>query len=265
MRARKRFGQHFLTDEAVLQRITAALILKDDQRLLEVGPGRGALTEHLRGLPGRYLAVEIDRDLVPELQSRYPDIEFINADILKVPLEDLLHCDRGDDGWRVVGNLPYNISTPLLVRLFAHTDLIRDMHFMLQREVAERLTAVPGTKAWGRLSVVAQYHCDLQVLFGVEPASFTPPPKVHSAVVRLVPRPDKLILEDPQQLDVVLRQAFSGRRKRIANALKSLELPWDRLDIDQGARADQLSVSDFVALANEVANEVATQGATEGE
>ena len=263
MRARKRFGQHYLTDEAVLQRITAALNLKGDQQLLEVGPGRGALTEHLRGLPGRYVAVEIDRDLVPALESRYRDIEFINADILQVPLEEILV--RGDDRWRVVGNLPYNISTPLLGRMFAHTDLIRDMHFMLQREVAERLTAVPGTKAWGRLSVIAQYHCDLQVLFDVEPDSFTPPPRVHSAVVRLQPRRDKLVLEDPQQLDVVLRQAFSGRRKRIANALKLLELPWDRLEIDQGARADQLSVSEFVALANEVAIKEAIKEANKGE
>jgi 16S rRNA (adenine1518-N6/adenine1519-N6)-dimethyltransferase len=252
MRARKRFGQHFLNDDTVLQRIASALRLKPDERLLEIGPGRGALTEHLSGGPGRYVAVEIDRDLVPQLKARFADIEFINADVLKLPFEDLL----GERDWRVVGNLPYNISTPLLVRLFAHTELIRDMHFMLQREVAERLAAVPGTKAWGRLTVLTQYHCEVEILFEVAPESFTPAPKVFSAVVRLLPRRDKLPLNDAGCLDLVLRHAFSGRRKRIANALKSLELDWDRLQIDAGARADQLSVSEFVALANEVREEI---------
>ena len=252
MRARKRFGQHFLNDAAVLQQISAAVNLKPDQRLLEIGPGRGSLTAELRGQSGRYLAVEIDRDLVPKLEARFPDIELVNADILKVRLSELL----SEGGWRIVGNLPYNISTPLLVRLFAHTELVRDMHFMLQREVALRLAAVPGTKAWGRLTVLTQYHCEVQALFGVAPTSFTPPPKVFSELVRLLPRREKLALTDSRRLDLVLRHAFSGRRKRIANALKSLELAWDCLDIDAGARADQLSVSEFVLLANAVPEEI---------
>jgi 16S rRNA (adenine1518-N6/adenine1519-N6)-dimethyltransferase len=256
MRARKRFGQHFLHDEAVLEQISAALVLKADQRLLEIGPGRGALTARLQGQTARYVAVEIDRDLVPRLQAQYPAIEFINADVLKVDLAELLV----DHDWRVVGNLPYNISTPLLVRLFAHTELIRDMHFMLQREVAERLAAVPGTKAWGRLTVVAQYHCEVQPLFDVAPTSFTPPPKVFSAVVRLTPRREKLALDDFRQLDLVLRRAFSGRRKRIANALKSLELDWNALSVDPDVRADQLSVSNFVELANAVSDEAVSDG-----
>ncbi|MFP6835984.1 MAG: 16S rRNA (adenine(1518)-N(6)/adenine(1519)-N(6))-dimethyltransferase RsmA [Pseudomonadales bacterium] len=251
MRPRKRFGQHFLKDPAVLGRISSALDLKPDQRLLEIGPGRGALTAELHGQPGRYLAVEIDRDLVPALKARFADIDFVNDDILRIALDELL---SGGD-WRVVGNLPYNISTPLLVRLFAHTDSIRDMHFMLQREVAQRLAAVPGTKAWGRLTVVAQYHCEVQALFDVDPTSFTPAPKVFSCVVRLVPHREKLPLNDLRRLDLVLRCAFSGRRKLITNALKSLDLPWDCLDVDSGARADQLSVSDFVALANAVPEE----------
>jgi 16S rRNA (adenine1518-N6/adenine1519-N6)-dimethyltransferase len=251
MRARKRFGQHFLHDAGVLQRIAAALNLQPDQRLLEIGPGRGALTAELHGQPGRYLAVEIDRDLVPQLRAQFPDIELVNADILRVPLDELL--EQG--AWRIVGNLPYNISTPLLVRLFAHTDAIRDMHFMLQLEVAKRLAAVPGTKAWGRLTVLAQYHCEIDALFDVAPTSFTPQPKVTSAVVRLMPRRDKLELANPRHLDLVLRHAFSGRRKRISNALKSLEFAWESLDIDAGARADQLSVRDFVMLANAVPEE----------
>ena len=252
MRARKRFGQHFLNDESVLRDISAALVLKPTEQLLEIGPGRGALTAELRGQPGRYVAVEIDRDLVPSLRGRFPDVELINADILKLPLDGLL----GDGDWRIVGNLPYNISTPLLVRLFAHTDKIRDMHFMLQREVAQRLAAVPGTKAWGRLTVLAQYYCDVYSLFEVDPASFTPPPKVHSAVVRFLPRRQKPAALDMSRLDLVLRHAFSGRRKRIANALKSLDLAWDCLEIDAGARADALSVNEFVALANAVPEEV---------
>ena len=252
MRARKRFGQHFLNDEAVLEQISATLSVKPDQRLLEIGPGRGSLTARLHGQPARYVAVEIDRDLMPGLQQRFPEIEFINADVLKVSLGELL----GDGGWRVVGNLPYNISTPLLVRLFAYTGLVRDMHFMLQREVAQRLAAVPGTKAWGRLTVIAQYHCEIQALFDVPPGSFTPPPKVFSAWVRLLPRSEKLALADIRRLELVLRLAFSGRRKRIANALKSLALRWDVLEVDPGARADQLSVNDFVALANAAPEEV---------
>ncbi len=226
--------------------------------MLEVGPGTGALTAvltaELHEAPARYLAVEIDRDLAPELTRRFPAVEVVNADVLRVSLEALL----GSENWRLVGNLPYNISTPLLVRLFAHTDRILDMHFMLQREVALRLAACPGTKAWGRLTVLAQYHCEVELLFEVAPESFSPPPKVWSAVVRLVPREAKLPLEDPTALDLVLRHAFSGRRKRLGNALKSLNMPWDEIDVDTAARPDQLSVQDFVTLANAVQPEPAT-------
>lgn len=251
MRARKRFGQHFLTDEAVLQRMADLVRLGPDDRVLEIGPGTGALTAVLHEVPSRYVAVEIDRDLAPELARRFPDVEVVNADALRVLLDELL----GSDEWRVVGNLPYNISTPLLVRLFAHCDRIRDMHFMLQREVALRLAAAPGTKAWGRLTVLAQYHCEADLLFEVAPESFSPPPKVWSAVVRLVPRAAKLPLEDASALDLVLRHAFSGRRKRLGNALKSLSMPWDEIDVDIAARPDQLSVSEFVTLANALPSE----------
>jgi 16S rRNA (adenine1518-N6/adenine1519-N6)-dimethyltransferase len=252
VRARKRFGQHFLTDEAVLQRMADLIRLGPRDQVLEIGPGTGALTAALLdasgAAPARYLAVEIDRDLAPELGRRFPTVEVVNADVLRVPLDELL----GSQSWRVVGNLPYNISTPLLVRLFACTDRIRDMHFMLQREVALRLAAVPGTKAWGRLTVLAQYHCQVELLFEVAPESFSPPPKVWSAVARLVPHAAKLPLENPDLLDLVLRHAFSGRRKRLGNALKSLSMPWHELDVDDAARPDQLSVKDFVTLANAV-------------
>jgi 16S rRNA (adenine1518-N6/adenine1519-N6)-dimethyltransferase len=247
VRARKRFGQNFLTDETVALRIASAVALAPTDRLLEIGPGRGALTEVLYPSDvARYVAVEIDRDLIALLAGTFPRLELLNADVLRVALREVL---AGVD-WSVVGNLPYNISTPLLVRLFAHSGLIRDMHFMLQREVAQRLAAVPGTKQWGRLSVLAQYHCQIELLFEVPPESFTPAPKVHSCVVRFVPRAPQHAADDLERLQLVLRHAFSGRRKRIANALRSLAIRWEDLALPADARADQLSVEDYVALAN---------------
>jgi 16S rRNA (adenine1518-N6/adenine1519-N6)-dimethyltransferase len=218
-----------------------------DDRLLEIGPGLGALTEHLYGSTSRYRAVEIDRDLVPLLKARFADLELINADVLKVDLGEVLD---GPSGWRVAGNLPYNISTPLLLSLLEHLPRIRDMHFMLQREVAARLAAGPGSKAWGRISVLVQYHCEVELLFDVAPDSFEPPPKVWSSVLRLAPRARVLHLDDPLALDRVLRHAFSQRRKRLSNALQSIEPDWVRAGVDPGRRADDLSVAEFVALAN---------------
>jgi 16S rRNA (adenine1518-N6/adenine1519-N6)-dimethyltransferase len=213
--------------------------------LLEVGPGTGALTERLYGIPARFVAVEIDRDLAPRLAARFPDLELHNEDILRADLAALL----ATGSWRVVGNLPYNISTPLLVRLLDHTRHIQDMHFMLQLEVAQRLAASPGTKAWGRLSVLAQFRCDIEVLFEVAPESFTPPPAVWSAVVRLVPHNRDWGLTDDTSLVDIVRLAFGQRRKRVANALKSLALDWPRIGVDPQQRPDQLQIADFVAIA----------------
>ena len=244
--SRKRFGQHFLHDEAVLQRIVDAVRPTAGDLLLEIGPGHGALTEYLDGLPGRYVAVEIDRDLIPFLKARFANLELISADVLRVDLSNLFGAQK----WRVVGNLPYNISTPLLVRLLAHLPSIRDMHFMLQREVAGRLSAAPRSKAWGRLSVLIQYHCEVEQLFDVAPESFDPPPRVWSAVVRLVPRVDKIPLVSEEALATVIRHAFSQRRKRLSNALQLLAVDWEQAGVDPGQRADELSVAQFVALAN---------------
>ena len=219
---------------------------------MEIGPGLGALTEALLPSGCRLDAIELDRDLTTPLLaafSIYPNFKLHSADALTF---DFAALARDEKPLRIVGNLPYNISTPLLVRLFACTDRIRDMHFMLQREVALRLAAVPGTKAWGRLTVLAQYHCQVELLFEVAPESFSPPPKVWSAVARLVPHAAKLPLENPDLLDLVLRHAFSGRRKRLGNALKSLSMPWHERYVDDAARPDQLSVKDFVTLANAV-------------
>jgi len=244
-RARKRFGQHFLVDEGVLQHISDAVRPQADQQLLEIGPGPGALTHYLYGTVDRFVAVELDRDLIAPLKARFPELELVSADILKVDLDSLLV----PPGWRIVGNLPYNISSPLLLKLFRHLALIDDMHFMFQRELGARLSAVPGTKDWGRLSIVTQYHCDVESLFDVPPEAFSPPPKVHSQLVRLTPRADPQMVNGAQ-FDAVLRLAFSARRKRIANGLKTLHVDWVAACVDPGARPDELSVQDFVSLAN---------------
>ena len=249
-RARKRFGQHFLVDEGVLQRIVDVIRPAAEDCLLEVGPGPGALTRYLYGTTGRYLAIELDRDLIGPLKAAFPALELISADILKVDLESTLAPYR----WRLVGNLPYNISSPLLLKLFGNLDRIRDMHFMFQRELGARLSAHPGTRDWGRLSVITQYHCEVDSLFDVGPESFSPPPKVHSQVVRLVPR-EMVESVDMACLSEVVRLAFSARRKRITNGLKTLNVDWDLAGVGLQQRPDELSVSDFVRLANAVTDD----------
>ena len=244
-RARKRFGQHFLIDERVQQEIVGALRPRARDRLLEIGPGRGALTEQLAGTTARYCAVEIDRDLIAVLRARFRDVEILRADVLKLDLEDLLT----PPGWRVVGNLPYNISSPLLEKLFGSLARIEDMHLMFQRELGARLAARPGSKQWGRLSVVAQYHCDVQPLFDVPPEAFEPMPRVHSTFVRLVPRA-RHETGDLKQLDRVLKVAFSARRKTARNAFRPLGIDWAGIDIDARTRPDQLTLEQFLRIAN---------------
>ena len=257
MRARKRFGQHFLTDASVLARTLDCIAPRPADRLLEIGPGRGALTELLHGSTERFVAIEIDRDLAPVLRARFPRLELIVADVLKFEFKEL----GTDSPWRIAGNLPYNISTPLLIRLLTSNLPIVDMHFMLQKELAERVGGEPGTKAWGRLSVLVQYHCEVEMLFDVEPSSFVPPPQVRSTVVRLTPRAETLPLSHPARLDAVLRTAFSARRKRLDNALKDLAVDWERAAVDTGSRPDRLSVSDYVRIANAVRYTDASGGA----
>lgn len=248
MRARKRFGQHFLTDPRVLDGIVRALAPAAEDRVLEIGPGHGALTELLYEAVDSLVAVEIDRDLISFLRARFPRLEIVNEDILRVDLETMLAAGA----WRLVGNLPYNISSPLLVRLYRHLHLIRDMHFMFQRELAERLWAEPGTKRWGRLSVVTQYHCRVERLLDVPPEAFSPPPKVHSQVVRLEPRDDRADV-DARILNQVLTTAFSARRKRLSNALKDFALDWDAVGISPDLRPDQLGVAEYVRITDAVA------------
>ena len=248
-RARKRFGQHFLHDRNVIERILQAIDPQVGDPLIEIGPGRGALTLPLLERCGKLLAIELDRDLVPLLQREAADLgelRVINADILEFDIDDL-----GMGPCRLVGNLPYNISTPLLFHLLESADSIADMHFMLQKEVALRIVAEPGDNHYGRLSVMLQYHCDCTYLFEVEPRSFNPPPKVDSAVVRLLPSASpKAEIGDYARFAQVVQTAFGQRRKTIANSLKSL-LTREQIascDIDPGARAENLGLSDFASL-----------------
>lgn len=249
---RKRFGQHFLRDPGVLAQLMDRLALRRDDQVLEIGPGRGALTRHIYGVVRRCAAIEIDRDLAAALCSEFPGLEIINADVLAYDFGKL----RNANPWRIVGNLPYNISSPLLFKLmdlandFGDAPFIQDMHFMLQREMAARLAAKPGGKHWGRLAVAAQFRCTVEALFDVAPQSFAPPPKVFSTLVRLLPHPQGC--RAPPQLDAVLRMAFSARRKRLGNALKELRLDWDAIGVDAALRAEQLAAADFVKIAEAV-------------
>lgn len=253
-RARKRFGQHFLHDAGVIERIVSAIDPAPGDALIEIGPGRGALTAGLLERTERLRAIEIDRDLAELLRRRFPtpSLELIEADVLDVDFTAL----RGDGApLRVVGNLPYNISTPLVFHLLEHRASIRDMHFMLQREVVERMAATPGSRIYGRLTVMLAPWMDVQPLFAVAPGSFRPVPRVESLVVRLVPLAEpRFDIGPPQRFERLVRAAFSQRRKTLRNALKSLVDPavFERLGIDPGARPERLDPARFADLARAI-------------
>lgn len=252
-RARKRFGQNFLTDPTVIADIIGSLQISPGEHWVEIGPGRGALTAPLLQNPINLDVVELDRDLVALLQRR-----FQHADNLAIHSADALNFDftslpEHDEPLRVVGNLPYNISTPLLFHLMDNAACIEDMHFMLQKEVVERMCALPGSKKYGRLTVMLQYHCTAEYLFEVAPESFDPPPKVTSAIIRLIPhRKPPVQVDSVPALNRVVTEAFSQRRKTIRNALKKL-MTEDRiasLGLDPSVRAELLSLEDFAHLSN---------------
>lgn len=255
-RPRKRFGQHFLTDPGVLAAMLEAIAPSPGQHLVEIGPGRGALTEPLLGSGARVDAIELDRDLVPPLRRRWPLLRVHQADALGFDFAELLDRD-GDNGpasadrLRLVGNLPYNISTPLLFHVLDQAALFQDMHFMLQREVVDRLVARPGTKAYGRLTLMVALHCRADALFTVPAEAFMPPPKVESAVVRLAPRERPVLAAErrPAFAELV-RRAFQHRRKTLANNLKGL-LASEAIaaaGIDPGRRAETLDLAAFLEL-----------------
>ncbi len=254
--ARKRFGQHFLHDNNIIDRILRAIDPQENDRLLEIGPGRGALTFPLLEKCKRLTAVELDRDLLPHLRreaAEAGELEIINADILKFELDSL----AGSKPLRIVGNLPYNISTPLMFHLLDSIPSIQDMHFMVQKEVAQRIVAKPGNRHYGRLSVMIQYYCKCQYLFDVTPASFTPPPRVDSAVIRMTPHPEPVVdIDDFQLFSEVVRTAFSQRRKTIANSLKSI-VATETIQIagiDSRMRAENLSLQDYASLTQAALN-----------
>lgn len=258
---RKRFGQNFLHDNSVIREIVDSIHLSRGDNLLEIGPGMGALTEPLLAEVDAMTVVELDRDLADSLRIRigansHPNFTIIKANAMHVDYRELYSAERGK--LRVVGNLPYNISTPILFHLLSYADVIQDMHFMLQKEVVERITADVGSKIYGRLSVIMQYYCHTDYLLTVPRGAFNPPPKVTSAVFRLTPHINKpIIAEDEAYFALVVRETFNHRRKTLRAIFKnSTLLPTLNEDdfaacaIDPQARPETLSVKDFVALSN---------------
>jgi 16S rRNA (adenine1518-N6/adenine1519-N6)-dimethyltransferase len=253
-RPRKRFGQNFLHDPASIARILGAVDPRPGDNLVEIGPGRGAITAGLLRAAGRLHAVELDRDLIAPLQEKCAglgELQLHEADALTFDFCSL--APQG--GLRVVGNLPYNISTPLLFHLLGQSRCIGDMHFLLQKEVVERMAAAPGGRTYGRLSVMIQARCAVQSLFDIGPRAFFPAPKVDSAFVRLLPhRGSPYPIRNTERFEKLVTAAFSQRRKTLRNTLKGL-LGAEAIQacgIDPGARAEQLSIGDFARLSNAV-------------
>ncbi len=247
-RARKRFGQNFLHDQDVIRRILAAISPAPGERIIEIGPGQEALTAPLAASGADLGVVEIDRDLAARLRARRPELEVIEADALDTDFTAL----AGGRPYRIVGNLPYNISTPLLFHLLAQDPPPVDMHFMLQKEVVDRITAEPGGGDWGRLGIMCRNRAEAEFLFTVPADAFEPRPKVESAVVRLRPRTEPLVPGDlAEPFDRLVRQAFSQRRKTLRNSLRAL-LPAEAIaaaGIDPGLRPERLDLPGFLALA----------------
>lgn len=249
---RKRFGQHFLIDESVLAGIVAAIAPQKEDYLIEIGPGQGQLTHLLVDQVKHLDVIEIDRDLVAELHHRFhafPELTIYN--------QDILNFDWGQFNYpqslRVLGNLPYNITTPLLFQLLTIPNRIQDFHFLLQKEVVERLTAPVGSHHYSRLSVMAQYFAELYQLFTVPPSAFDPPPKVESAFVRIIPYSiPPFVAQDFEKFTLLVKEAFTYRRKTLTNSLRHLITSTDleRLEIDPHLRPQQLSVENFVKISD---------------
>lgn len=251
-RARKRFGQNFLHDPQVIGRIVKAIAPKPNDALVEIGPGLGALTEPVAEAAGHLTVIELDRDLAERL-VQHPTL----ASKLTVHQADAMKFDftalaQGGKKLKIFGNLPYNISTPLLFHLFQYADFIENMHFMLQKEVVQRMTAAHGSKAFGRLSVMTQYYCEAMPVVEVGPGAFKPAPKVDSAVVRLLPRPVAERAAVPAEvLNRVCLEAFNQRRKTLRNCFSNFASAeqLEQLGLNPGLRPEQLAVADFVRVA----------------
>jgi 16S rRNA (adenine1518-N6/adenine1519-N6)-dimethyltransferase len=254
-RPKKSFGQHFLHERRYIERIVSAISPRPDDFLVEIGPGEGALTFPLLAAAGKLTAIELDTDLIPVLQARAAagvgELSILHSDVLKVDFTALAHS-KGVPRLRIAGNLPYYISSPILFHCVEHAAAIADMHFMLQKEVVDRMAAEPGSKVYGRLSVMLQLACRVEPLFDVPPGAFRPPPKVDSSVVRLVPIATEARHDaDPERLHAIVKAAFAQRRKTLSNALRQ-HLDAEairRADVDPKARAETLAPEDFVRLA----------------
>lgn len=253
---KKKFGQHFLHDPGIIRRIVQAVAPKPGDRLVEIGPGEGAITLPLLREHGRLTVIELDRDLIPRIQAAARDVgelDVIHADVLTVDFTQI----AAGGSLRLVGNLPYNISSPILFHCLDHAAAVTDMHFMLQKEVVDRMAAAPGSKVYGRLSVMLQLYCSVEPLIKVPPGAFNPPPKVDSAVVRLTPLPaERRHDADPAIVERVVRHAFGQRRKTLSNALHDVATS-DQIraaGVDPKERAEQLAPLEFVAIAKVVAS-----------
>ena len=279
--AKKRFGQNFLIDQGVIASLIDAISPKADDLMVEIGPGLGALTKPLLQRLNLLHVVEVDRDIIAWMQKEYTNkaITIHNADALKFDFASLLfpsplvgeglgergekaergNADQSKSKIRVTGNLPYNISTPILFHLLDNVNAITDMHFMLQKEVVERMVASPSTPAYGRLSVMLQYHLKMEYLITVPPESFEPAPKVESAFVRCVPHASlPFIAKDENHFAKIVLAAFGQRRKTLRNTLKGLldDVGFTALNISSQLRAENLTVADFVRISNHLCNSV---------
>ena len=250
---RKRFGQHFLCDPGVIEHIIASIAPDSSQHVIEIGPGQGALTLPLLKLLGHLEVVELDRDLIPVLQERAAGLGELTLHAADALTFDFGALKKNDKSLRIIGNLPYNISTPLIFHLLTFSEQISDMTFMLQKEVAERLAASTNNHHYGRLSVMTQYHCRVELLFNVPPSAFYPPPKVQSSIVRLVPhQTNPYQLKNAAIFSELVKTAFGMRRKTLRNSLRHMvtEQQWAEVNIASTLRAENLSVQQFVELSN---------------
>jgi 16S rRNA (adenine1518-N6/adenine1519-N6)-dimethyltransferase len=250
-KARKRFGQNFLTDEYIIHKIISLIRPQPNEHILEVGPGARALTDHLVSAKSKVTAVEIDRNLYAQIKNHYSACDnffILNEDILNFDIEKLT---TNSQDWKIVGNLPYNIATPLIMRLLSYRGIWSEMTFMLQKEVAERFTAICGTKSYGRLSIMAQRKSSIEYQFEVDKHSFEPIPKVQSAVVRFLKKEYIVSPDLEKHMDGIVRSAFSTRRKTIENSLRKIcnVESLIKAGIDPRDRAENIPIASYEALA----------------
>ena len=245
IQARSRFGQNFLIEKSIISRIIESLKISPDDNIIEIGPGKGALTEKLVESNCTLSLVEIDRDLVDILRKKYHGLSIVNEDILKVEFNALF----GGEPKRIIGNLPYNISTQIMLNLIDSFERIEDIHFLVQKEVAQKVVGKQSTKSWGKLAIKMSSFFNTEILFDVPPEAFDIKPKVNSSFIRLIPKKDiNYDLSIKNNLFKVIDLAFSSRRKNVKNNLKSLDINWENLELDPNSRSEDLSTQDFINL-----------------